>query len=228
MKTWHASFSGDEQCHKPLLMLLMFLREMRYTTRERDDLQTGNYSGFYILFIVIWMLSQPRGQNMYSSGAEEKKMFSIFQIFVSFQFSLGRSCEMWNMHDTPREHANTYVYESFWGQFSVFNLSKISQRFSIFSLPRSSSLWILYAFHFIRNVGSIHRFAFHFLILLRIRGTINQQTESSTHAHFHSIDFRLSTCSSRPPLLSSLLCVAIFRTIFESRKFIRRRLRSKT
>lgn len=84
MKTWHASFSGDEQCHKPLLMLLMFLREMRYTTRERDDLQTGNYSGFYILFIVIWMLSQPRGQNMYSSGAEEEKMFSIFQIFVSF------------------------------------------------------------------------------------------------------------------------------------------------
>lgn len=174
------------------------------------------------------MLSQPRGQNMYISGAEEKKMFSIFQIFVSFQFSLGRSCEMWNMHDTPREHANTYDYESFWGQFSVFNLSKISQRFSIFSLPRSSSLWILYAFHFIRNVGSIHRFAFHFLILLRIRGTINQQTESSTHAHFHSLDFRLSTCSSRPPLFSSLLCVAIFRTIFESRKFIRRRLRSKT
>lgn len=123
----------------------------------------------------------------------------------------------WHFQKMPIQRYTTFrerTTKIVQGQFSIsicrkFQISQIS----ILSVSRDLRMnFVYFPFHSKCWQHSSIRF-----IVRWDFWTINQQTESSTHAHFHSLDFRL--------VLShfDILCV-IFRAIFESRKFIFTRL----
>lgn len=207
MKTWHASFSGDEQCHKPLLMLLMFLREMRYTARERER-RFANGKLFRILYFIysyLNVITASRTKYVQFRGRGGKNVFNISNFCI---LSVLFRSKLWNVKHAWHSQ-RTCQYLRLWIVLgTIFSFQFVENFTEIFHFLSPEILFVMnfVCFPFHSKCWQHSSIRFPILILLRIRGTINQQTESSTHAYFHSLDFRLSTCSSRPPLFSSLLC----------------------
>lgn len=197
------------------------LRERWDTMREDKKTICRNYSGFNILFIV-WMLSQPRGQNMYIFRGMKKKVFNISNLYpFSLVGKKRRVLKRWKHAMTFSEHANTRI--SFRGQFCNF---QFVENFTEIFHFLSREIRLRYEFcmlfpHFIRESREYccqhsHRFRFPFHIVGDFGDDKSADCESSTHAQFSftwlSTFHMLSTHHS----LSLFVCD----DIFKSRKFI--------